>query len=69
MERQTHGAGRDSAGLSHNNSRRVTTMLITSFFASLRDSVGGKGEGANIDDSCGNNLERQTCVAIVRMDT
>ena len=28
MERQTHGAGRDSAGLSHNDSRRVTTHKI-----------------------------------------
>ena len=49
MERQTHGAGRDSAGFSHNDSQRVTTILIP-FFASLRDGVGGKGEVANIDD-------------------
>ena len=28
MERQTHGAGRDSAGFSHNDSQRVTTRLI-----------------------------------------
>ena len=27
MERQTHGAGRDSAGFSHNDSQRVTTRL------------------------------------------